>query len=258
MSGSRVLIVNADDFGRSPGINEGIIQAHREGIVTSTTLMVNTRWAADAVTAAAAWPDLGIGLHFNVCYGSPVSRPGEIPSLVDESGRFETSTATVTRRADPSDVEIELTAQLGQFRDLLGREPTHIDSHKYVHSADRIAPVVGAVAARFGLPVRATSETDRTVLRELGAATPDHFEGRFHGLDGDGVSLEILLAALESVGPGITEMMCHPGIVDEYLLDSSYRDDRKRELDILCSVIARQVTEAREIRLATFGALREG
>lgn len=258
MSGSRILIVNADDFGRSPGINAGIIRAHLDGIVTSTTLMVNLPWTEAAAHAARNAPALAIGLHLNLCYGGSVSRPDDVLSLVDEVGRLKTDTRSISDEASLEDVRVEMLAQLERFRRIVGREPTHVDSHKYVHSAPRIAPVVGALAAELGLPVRATGEEDRRLLRGSGAKTPDAFEGRFHGLDGEGVSLGILIEALESVTPGVTELMCHPGFVDDHIQDSSYTVDRERELDALCAPEARSAVAARYIRLATFSTLKEG
>ncbi len=255
MSGSRKLIVNADDFGRSPGINAGILQAHSQGIVTSTTLMVNLRWADAAVREAAVHPRLGVGLHFNLCYGRPVSDPTSVPSLVDGCGCLLTDTRRIANNADPGHVLVELRAQLDRFRALTGREPTHVDSHKYVHSARRLLPVVGREAAGRGLPVRATDDADRRTLQRLGVQTTDGFDGRFHGLDGGGVGLDLLVAVIEAAGTGATELMCHPGLVDEHIQDSSYRDDRERELEALCSPQAHDVIDRLGIGLVTFEAL---
>ena len=255
MSGSPILIVNADDFGRSPGINAGIIRAHLDGIVSSTTLIVNTPWTGAAVIAARAVPTLGIGLHLNFCYGAPLSAPELVRSLVNTDGHLKTDTRELARVATADDIRTETTAQIERFRVALGRDPTHLDSHKHLHSTASFAPVVASVAAAAGLPVRATSAEDRDVFRSAGAATPDAFEGRFHGLDGEGVEVALLVQIICELQDGVTELMCHPGVVDEHILDSSYSSDRERELAALCSAEVRQAIDRRGITLATFDAV---
>lgn len=258
MSGNRLLIVNADDFGRSPGINAGIIEAHRQGIVTSTTLMVNLPWTLEAVAAAQDAQDLAIGLHLNFCYGNPVADPDAVPSLVETDGSFVTDTRQLAATADVRDIRTETIAQLERFRSVVGREPTHLDSHKYLHSTLRFAPVVAAVANAHGLPIRATDEGDRMIFATAGLAVPDAFEGRFHGLDGDGVELALLVELIEKLQPGVTELMCHPGYVDEHIQDSSYRNDRQRELEVLCSAGILRALERGGVKLATFLDLKKG
>jgi predicted glycoside hydrolase/deacetylase ChbG (UPF0249 family) len=255
MSGERRLIVNADDFGRSPGINLGIIAAHAGGMVTSTTLMVNTAWAEDALRLAAAYPRLAIGLHLNLCYGMPVCDPERVPSLIRPDGSFETDLERLAARACKRDIATEVLAQLQRFEELAGRAPAHLDSHKYVHSREPFATPVARVASCHGLVVRATHESDRRRLRALGVHYPDRFVGRFHGAEGDGVSVAVLESAIERLENGTTELMCHPGYVDMHLMDSSYRDDRERELGVLCDPRIARLIERCGITLATFADL---
>ncbi|CAN5476932.1 chitin disaccharide deacetylase [soil metagenome] len=252
MSGSRILIVNADDFGRSPGINTGIIEAHLRGIVTSTTLMVNLPCTGSAVKAAGTVPDLSIGLHLNFCYGHPVSRPGKITSLVDEGGRFILNTDQLISRGEIDHIAREAERQLRRFLDLMGSMPSHLDSHKYLHSVEPFRSVVVSMAATHRLPARASSEDDRIVLLAAGVPTTDRFEGRFHGLDGVGIEQRVLDQALDELQPGTTELMCHPGIVDQHIRDSSYAADRERELQVLCSGETADRINQLGVMLATF------
>ncbi len=257
MSGNRFLIVNADDFGRSPGINAGIIKAHLDGIVTSTTLMVNLPWTDEAVRLAREHPTLAVGLHLNYCYGAPISETCLVRSLVDGRGNFEPNIQTLLKSAKVEDVRRETLAQLERFRSLMARDPSHLDSHKYLHSFPPFLASVAAIAAVEGLPVRATGDCDRVALSRAGVVTIDAFAGRFHGLDGDGVDLEILLAEIEQLQAGWTELMCHPGIVDEQILDSSYNTDREREIEALCSKSVRETLVARNVHLSSYDDLRK-
>jgi predicted glycoside hydrolase/deacetylase ChbG (UPF0249 family) len=257
MSGSRFLIVNADDFGRSPGINAGIIKAHLDGIVTSTTLMVNLPWTDEAVRLAREHPSLTVGLHLNYCYRAPISETRLVRSLIDGRGNFEPNIQTLLKSANVEDISSETLAQLERFRALMGRDPSHLDSHKYLHSFPPFLAPVAAIAALECLPVRAIGDTDRAALSCVGVVTTDAFAGRFHGLDGDGVDLEILLAEVEQLRSGWTELMCHPGIVDEHILDSSYNIDREREIEALCSESVRETLVARSVQLASYDDLRK-
>jgi predicted glycoside hydrolase/deacetylase ChbG (UPF0249 family) len=135
MTGAR-LIVNADDFGMSRGITDGIILAHRYGFVRSTSLMVNMPAAEYAVSRAAAVPQLSIGVHLNITAGRPVLPSEKVPSLVDATGRFH-GAAKMSRklwqwRAARSEIEAEFRAQI-QWMKERGVAPTHADSHQHMH-----------------------------------------------------------------------------------------------------------------------------
>src|SRR3954468_23808 len=109
MSAARRLIVNADDSGRSPGINRGVIEAHARGIVTSTTLMVNLPWSEGAAALARTVPALDLGLHLSFCYGPPLAGHS---SLVGEDGRLQRDLARLAAEATAGDIEREAWAQL--------------------------------------------------------------------------------------------------------------------------------------------------
>lgn len=225
----RVLIVNADDFGASEGINRGIVEAHTDGIVTSTSLMVTGSVVAGAVALARAHPELGIGLHLDL--------DGEQadPDL------------------DPSDtaaVRAELARQLEVFGELMGRPPTHVDSHHHIHRRPEIEPIARELVAPLGIP-----------LREDGRVT---FVGGFYGqwewqvTDLHHVSPEFLIWILRNeVGEGWTEVSCHPGYVSDDFT-SVYLTEREAELQTLTDPSVRAEIEAAGIRLASYRELQTG
>jgi predicted glycoside hydrolase/deacetylase ChbG (UPF0249 family) len=245
---SRRLIVNADDFGRSPGTNRGIVAAHQHGIVTSTTLMVNLPWSAEAVGLASHVPNLGIGLHLNFCYGPTLST--NVYSLLGSDGRLDRDLACLRERATTVDIEREARAQLAHFRELMGRDPTHLDSHQHVHAWPVAIEPVAALAREIGVPVRACTTKHRDTLRMLGVDCPDAFVIDFYGAGNiDSGTLAAIVAALPA---GTTELMCHPGVDDPALADSSYRHERETELATLCSPEIRTLIEELQIELTGF------
>jgi predicted glycoside hydrolase/deacetylase ChbG (UPF0249 family) len=245
---SRRLIVNADDFGRAPGVNRGIVAAHQDGIVTSTTLMTNLPASAAAAEAGRQLPRLGVGLHLNFCYGPPLA-PGP-GTLIAADGLLDRDLSGLRERATAHDIDREARAQLSRFRELLGRDPTHIDSHQHIHSWPAAIEPVAALAREIGVPIRASSEQHRDLLRILGIDCPDHFIIDFYGeANIDSGTLAAIIAALPS---GTTELMCHPGLDDIDLADSSYRHERETELATLCSPDIRRLIEELQIELTTF------
>ena len=249
----RRLIVNADDFGRTPGINEGVIEAHARGVVTSATLMVGYSSVAAAARLAAAHPRLGVGLHVTLTGGDPPLAPPEtVPSLVDGRGRLprDPSGLGAVRAAD---VTREVRAQLARFRALLGRAPTHLDSHHHSHRRSPVAEAVIAVARDARLPVRCASPALETALESASVATSDHFEERFFG---DRVEVDDLLALVRDLPAGTTELMCHPARVDDLLRRSStYAAPRAVELATLCDARVRRALDDAGVALVHFGAL---
>jgi chitin disaccharide deacetylase len=209
----RYLIVNADDFGASPGSNRGIVTAHRDGIVTSTSLMVDTPWSEDAAALAASVPDLSIGVHLDL------------------------------DRVTAADIAGELARQTDRFERLMGAPPTHLDSHHDRHSDPELLPEALRFARARGLPLRGHSavHTCSKFYGQWGGAT--HFEQI--GVPG----LERVLAA--GTRDGVTELSCHPGYPDA-ALHSSYLVEREIELRTLCDPAARQVLAALELQLISF------
>ena len=130
----RRLIVTADDFGLSPGVNAGIVEAHERGIVTATSLMVNAPAAREALHWASEHRSLAVGLHFVLTFARPVGPTEPLEELVDENGRFRRLETGVHERASAGDVREEIRAQLARFADAVGRAPSHIDGHHHVHA----------------------------------------------------------------------------------------------------------------------------
>jgi predicted glycoside hydrolase/deacetylase ChbG (UPF0249 family) len=246
------LIVNADDFGRTDGINRGIVDTHLRGIVSSATAMVNYATASDAARMARDCPRLGVGLHFALTGGTPTLAASEVPSLVDEHGRLPAKPEGLTRaRAD--EVLAEGRAQLARFTELFGRKPTHIDSHHHSH---RLPVVFGALvhmAKDAGLPVRCASVEMRDELRRQGLVTTDAFVESFYE---EAATLPALIEILDALPDGVSEVMCHPAYVDDELrAGSGYAAPRDREREVLTSAAARRALAERGIELITFAEL---
>jgi len=250
-----LLIVNADDLGRTRGINTGIFEAHRRGIVSSATLMVAYAAAEEAAGALSVHPALGVGLHVALTGGRPVLPADWIPSLVDSSGRLPRGRDGLDS-VDPAEVLAEVRAQVDRFRRLTGRLPTHIDGHHHCHRVPAVRDAVVAVAAELELPVRDAGQGMRPWLDEASVATTDRFNNRFYD---DEARLEVLLEILAGLEPGSTEVMCHPGLADEELIaGSTYTRKRERELEILTHPEVLAAVRRRNIRLAHFGMLGAG
>ena len=249
---AKKLIVNADDLGRTAGINEGIFEAHRNGVVTSATLMVNYAAAGAVPEMSARTPGLGIGLHVALTGGPPASPPEQIPSLVDAQGHLPPKPEGLAG-ARPEHVTAEARAQLKRFREIMGREPTHFDSHHHSHRLPAVFEALITLAWETGLPVRNPSEEAARTLRRENIPTTDRFVEGFYD---QGVTLENLLAILDAVPPGTTELMCHPARVDAELRGSSgYADVREKELALLTDREVRQAVQALGIKLIHFGEL---
>lgn len=151
-------------------MNDAIIDTFEEGGVTSTTLMVNAGATEDAVDKAKRSPGLGVGLHFNITLGRPISSPQSVASLVDETGQFYSRGTLAAKllfgRVSKAELERELRAQFGQMR-ALGLSPTHIDSHQHLHSFPQCFDVVAAFGVEQQIPIRMP-----WVLRPAGVQTP--------------------------------------------------------------------------------------
>jgi predicted glycoside hydrolase/deacetylase ChbG (UPF0249 family) len=228
----RQLIVNADDFGLSPGINRGIVEAHERGIVTRTSLMMRGRAAREAVELARGTPDLEVGLHIDM--GEWTFRNGTWLALYE-----------VVDLRDARAVAAELEDQLCAFRYVVGRNPTHLDSHQHVHRHEPFASIAADAAKRLGVP-----------LRQLGLA---RYCGAFYGQDERGepwpaqVSVESLLSILQNLPERLSELCCHPGFVDDGLVRTGtmYRDEREIELRSLCDPRVRHTLAEHGIELVT-------
>ena len=227
---TRTLIVNADDFGQSPGITRGIIDAYERGIVTSASLMV--RWAASAAAAAYArtHPFLGVGLHIDL--GEWRYRDGSWQPIY-----------TRVDLGDPDSVHREIRQQLDRCRDLIGGNPTHLDSHQHVHRSEPVRSILRNIAAEVDVPLRDFSPG----IRHYGGFYGQSQTGQpLHDL----ITTEYLVPWLTRLAGGVTELSCHPGYADD--LDTMYGVERTTEIETLCSPEVRQVLVDENIRLSSF------
>lgn len=248
------LIVNADDFGRSAGIDAGIERAHREGIVTSATLMTNAPSTAHAAERARAVTSLDVGVHLVLTYGRPIADPSRLRSLVRDDGSFFRPTELLERPIDRDEALVEYRAQFARARELIHREPTHVDSHHWVHDHPALSWALSELARETGAAARSHTPKQRDEYRAKGVRTPDHFTREFQ--HSGHISLDDLLALLGRLEDGVTELMCHPGEPDaELAATSAYARERPVELAVLVDPRVRAEVERGRIALTTFAAL---
>ena len=252
--------MTADDFGLSPAINRGIVEAHRAGCVTSTSLLVNAPGFRDALDRLADAPSLQVGLHLNLTVGSPVAPRQDVETLFDpRTGAFYSLPRLVRRTlaglVRPGHVALECAAQLDHLR-AAGITVAHLDSHHHVHVLPRVWEAVLATARRagiravrvpiepFGSPFRIGAAVKQLCIRSswrvasAADAGADVRVAHFRGmqLQGSQHFLSRLLTLLDQLPPGATELMVHPGYVDDDVPESdSLAARREPELVALCS-----------------------
>jgi chitin disaccharide deacetylase len=232
VSERRMLIVNADDFGLNNAVNAGIVRAYDHGIVSSASLMVRRPGAAAAARAAAERGRLSVGLHID--FGD---------------WRYDNGQWILSERPDAAldesvAVAREMARQIQQFRELTGRDPTHLDSHHHVHLQEPLRRVAQEWSAALDVPLRSVS----------GGVV---YRGEFHGQSGRGeawpagITTDALGRIIASVAPGTTELGCHPG--DGAAGASVYDAERSVERAVLCdpAVFAALADEA--VELVSFG-----
>jgi predicted glycoside hydrolase/deacetylase ChbG (UPF0249 family) len=230
---ARLLIVNADDFGMSTGVNRGVIRAHSEGIVTSASLLVRRAAAADAVRIARGYPRLSLGIHLETEEWE--YRDGEWMVL----HRF-------ARGDDVESLRAEVESQLAEFHRLTGTYPTHLDSHQHVHRSEPLLSLVREAGRRLAVPVREDAQSI-------------NYRGDFYGQSGKGVpypqgtTVASLVSIIDSLEEGITELSCHPGVGAG--IPSCYCVERNREVDTLCDAGIKDALERRGIVLSSFADL---
>jgi chitin disaccharide deacetylase len=218
-----LLVVNADDFGLSRGVNRGIVEAHQRGVVTSASLMVDAPLCREAVAMSSDCPNLGLGLHF---------------VATDERGPlFDLDDATL--------LHAQLLAQVEKFVDAVGAHPTHIDSHHHVHGRKPVAHVFREFAAEHHLPLRKHAPARYWGFYAQwagGVSEPAH------------VSVEMLQAILSQLPPGAHEIGCHPGYVSDDV-ESAYLGEREWELTTLTDPRVRQTVRDCDIVLMNYREL---
>lgn len=230
------LILNADDFGYDPAVTRGIAESMRQGVVSSTTLIVNSPWSEDAARQAEG---LAIGLHLNLVRFRAVSEPGR---ELDES----------TALALPFVVQ-ETRAQLDRLRALLGREATHLDVHKHAHRAPVVLEALSVVARERSLPVRSIDPGMRAALRAAGVRTNDAFLGDA-GADAYWTAQRWAEQLDAAPREGVVELMCHPGHRPSHLT-SGYGAQREVELATFLSPASRAALAARGLTLTSWAGV---
>lgn len=288
----RRLIVNADDFGFTSGVNRAIAEAHRHGVVTSSTLMANGPTFAEAVELARSHPSLGVGCHVVLTDGEPVLGADRLPSLTS-SGRFRDGMAAFAARAiagsmKPDEISAEAAAQIGKLQ-AAGISVSHIDTHKHTHLFPKILrPLLRAAAAcgvravrnPFGprLPLRSSQLLKRPSLwsRHVEFRVLGGFAGKFREavdregfLTPDGTLGIVVTGALDeslfraiaqSIPDGTWEFVCHPGYNDADLQTGKtrLRASREIELRVLTLPSARELLEREGVRLISYRDLAAG
>ncbi|HKC90823.1 MAG TPA: ChbG/HpnK family deacetylase, partial [Candidatus Limnocylindria bacterium] len=229
-------------------------RAHRDGIVTSTTLMTNTPSTEHAASLARATSALDVGVHLVLTYGRPLSSPSRIRSLVREDGSFWRPSELLARQIDRTEALAEYRAQFVRARDVIGREPTHVDTHHWVHDHPALSWAVCELARETGTAARTHTPAQRDEYRAKGVRTPDHFTREFQ--HPGHIDLDDLLSLVAGLEDGVTELMCHPGEPDpELVATSAYARERPLELAVLTDPRVRRAIERDDIALTTFAEL---
>jgi predicted glycoside hydrolase/deacetylase ChbG (UPF0249 family) len=218
----KCIVVNGDDLGASPGVNRGMAEVHRRGPLTSASFIVNLPASQEGARLARDLPGLSVGLHAN---------------LTDASGRALVDLETGER------CRAVLHEQMRSFRELMGRLPTHLDSHHNLHRNPRLLPYFLELADRYELPLR-----EHSPVRYLSS-----FYGQWGGHTHlEQISVQGLIGLVETkISTGVTELSCHPGYCDPQLR-SSYRMEREVELRTLCDPVVQEFLSAQQIRLVNF------
>jgi chitin disaccharide deacetylase len=285
------LIVNADDLGWTEGVNRGIAEAHRNGIVTSASLLANGAAFASGVEVARSTPGLGVGVHLNLSDGAPVAARELVTSLVNDAGEFAGGPENLLLRVARGglslhEVEQEWEAQIEKVREA-GIQPTHLDGHKHVHMLPGLFELALRLAKRYNVgairvaheasSLRAALSTGEelhtaAVLKQgvqarglkllardareqaerAGISTADYFCGIAQTGE---MTKDGVAQLLRSLPDGTTELMCHPGYADQALQNTPTRlqGSRQSELKILTDVEIRNLVASQGIRLIDYG-----
>ncbi len=272
----KYLIVNADDYGRTPGVSKGIRKAHRDGIVTSTTALMNMPGIEEELRIVMREePDLGLGVHLVLTSGSPLLPPGELDSITGGCRTFPGQEDFIRRldAINPEQAAGEWDAQIRKFVSVTGRNPDHLDSHHHAtfFSEPLFEKFLG-LAKRYACPIRIplpcpSGNCDGLpealcapawdfvprLTEKFGTKKPDWFVGTFYD---EQATKEQLSSIIDQLKPGVSEIMCHPGYADQALMDgSSYNKPREREIEILTTDSIRQMVAERGIELINFASL---
>jgi predicted glycoside hydrolase/deacetylase ChbG (UPF0249 family) len=271
------LIVNADDYGRTPGVSSGIRTAHLEGIVTSTTVMMNMPDVeSDLEIVQKECPDLGVGVHLVLTAGMPILPVQEVPTLLDRQGHFPSAPGFLDLLAgiDPAQVRYEWEAQIQKFIRLTGKKPDHLDSHHHtsyfttnlfmimLELANELDCAIRPPLAEAGsdlpldLPAELAGQNMDFIPSLLMRFKPRHPENFFSSFYDQAATLEKMMTILSNLPAGTSEVMCHPGFTDPDLKKtSSYNLQRETELGILKDPGLKTFIREHGIQLIPFSCL---
>lgn len=242
------LILNADDFGLSASVNKGIIECFNEGLISSTTMMMNTPYTNEAIKLAKEHNIKNIGVHLNLTYGKSVLPASEVPSLVDENGTFH-YVCMLGYYTQYLDAKKELRAQIEKFLDS-GLTPDHLDHHHYFNEIPNILKAYLELAAEYKLPVRSMDENARARAREMGVKTTDEFSFAFHG-NGVDISTFGVLKSLFWKRDISLEVLTHVGYIDDYTRNQTNYLVREDEISVLREAKAQGYFD--DVELVGFG-----
>jgi chitin disaccharide deacetylase len=257
------IIINADDFGMSEAFNHGVIKGYKEGVVSSTTLMVNMDAAEHAASLAKNFENLFVGQHTNFVLGKPCSDPKDIPSLVNENGHFWPSSEyrNGNRKFVYEDVKKETIAQMERFKELLGDYPKHIEAHSAFGEA--IEKAFKEIALEFNIHVSLFSENLKTFEENLKTyeETTNPYDSKImFNIMSNGLSVDNILnddLHILECEEKILELHFHPGYVDQFILDnSSLTLPRCKDLDTLCDSRVINWFDQHNIKRISFGDLK--
>lgn len=279
------VIINADDFGLSRGVNEGIVLAHQRGILTSATLLANMPAFEDAVSLARENEGLGVGAHLNIVRGKPLSPPERVCSLLDDNGNFHASLYVLLRKllsgkVRAQEIEEELRRQIEKIL-RSGIRISHLDSEKHMHGLPPVLRIVIRLAKDYNIKkIRCIHEFCLTVrllgsakslaasvaflsatktIKESGVSAPD----RFYGLCASGfMTASRLGKILSRLKDGVTEIMVHPGLMSPDLEELEknighfyINKHREKEFKALLDPGLRRIIEERNVDLINFHQL---
>ena len=275
------LIVHADDLGLSERVNDGILQAHLGGIVTSASIMANGTAFDHAASICKAVPTLDVGIHLTLVEELPALKPASIPTLVDKAGRLHHRATAFTKKylmggIRLREVRSELEAQISKVLSH-GLRVSHLDSHQHLHMLPQIRGVTTELAKKYGIPaIRVPHETVRQYMlsrqpafsrllpllalnlfcrlgKNSGEVRPDHFVGFFFGGNLHKGNLQQLIQHLPPAGT--CELMCHPGIEDPAIRYRHWGYHWSEELSALTDPEIAEVLSRQGVRLISYRQL---
>jgi chitin disaccharide deacetylase len=289
----RRLIINADDFGLTAGVNRGIVEAHEHGVVTSATLMANGPAFEEAIGLAKSRPRLGVGCHVVLVDGAPLLNKTAVASLLDPAGnssgephfregisRF--GALALMGRLAADEIEAEATAQIRKLQSA-GIPVTHLDTHKHTHLFPHVLRPLLRAAAKCGVSairnpferiqgsqlaaspslwkrwaevglLRSLATQFREAVQQAGISTPD---GTLAIVAAGSLNERLLRLMVENLPDGTWELVCHPGYNDADLqaVHTRLRDSREHELHILTSSSTRDLLAANGVEIVSFREL---